>query len=192
MFSARSRLPQVRALGGTSGTTKLTPQIARTLQRRGLAQACGTPTFGADGGGLAPVRYHVFRTPLEYTLGLELQSGVVAERLRRKREGSGGTTDVLFLLGASPPSFSPPAPAPQGVHGPEAGTPRQTRPAANRRQSTHRRTRRAGATTHRTPTSCTPRSARSSTSARRSTSRSAADRSRTTGRGRLSATRSWT
>lgn len=58
------------------------------------------PTFGAE-AGLAPVRYHIFKTPLAYPLGLELQNGVVQERLKRKREGTGGKTDILFLLGKS-------------------------------------------------------------------------------------------
>ena len=56
------------------------------------------PTFGAE-AGLSPVRYHIFKTPLAYPLGLELQNGVVQERLRRKRDGTGGKTDILFLLG---------------------------------------------------------------------------------------------
>lgn len=75
---------------------ELTPQLPR--QVRAYTQACGVPTFGAE-AGLSPVRYHIFKTPLAYPLGLELQNGVVQERLKRKREGKGGKTDILFLLG---------------------------------------------------------------------------------------------
>ncbi|EKD01525.1 hypothetical protein A1Q2_04086 [Trichosporon asahii var. asahii CBS 8904] len=72
-----------------------------SLRSRLATQACGVPTFGAE-AGLAPVRYHIFKTPLAYPLGLELQNGVVQERLRRKREGEGGKTDILFLLEHTP------------------------------------------------------------------------------------------
>jgi len=49
---------------------------------------------------LPPVRYHIFRTPLPYPIGLKLQNDIIESRLAaREKDASRGKQDVLLLLG---------------------------------------------------------------------------------------------
>ncbi|BEJ10746.1 hypothetical protein CspHIS471_0101680 [Cutaneotrichosporon sp. HIS471] len=86
--------------------------LARTLPRRLLAPA-GTPAGAACPGTssktvpqkpspLPPVRYHIFRSPLPYPQGLELQHRVIEGRLQRRERGESSAQDVMFLLEHTP------------------------------------------------------------------------------------------
>ncbi|RXK34740.1 lipoyl(octanoyl) transferase [Tremella mesenterica] len=51
---------------------------------------------------LPAIRYHIFRQPLPYPLGLKLQEKVIDARLGRKEKGAGVTQDIVFLLEHTP------------------------------------------------------------------------------------------
>ncbi|ORY29666.1 hypothetical protein BCR39DRAFT_574722 [Naematelia encephala] len=51
---------------------------------------------------LPPIRYKIFPRPIPYLVGLRLQDGIIERRLRDKRDGKGGKSDVLLLLEHTP------------------------------------------------------------------------------------------
>ncbi|EIW68449.1 hypothetical protein TREMEDRAFT_18004, partial [Tremella mesenterica DSM 1558] len=51
---------------------------------------------------LPAIRYHIFRQPLPYPLGLKLQEKVIDARLGRKEKGVRVTQDIVFLLEHTP------------------------------------------------------------------------------------------
>lgn len=48
--------------------------------------------------GLKPIRYHIFKEPLPYPIGLKLQHDIVDFRLSKKDKG-GGKDDIILFLG---------------------------------------------------------------------------------------------
>ncbi|CAK9785379.1 lipoyltransferase [Cutaneotrichosporon oleaginosum] len=87
--------------------TTLPLRLSRTLAPRLLApaQACpgtSSKTVPQKDAALPPVRYHVFRTPLPYPQGLELQHRVIEGRLQRRERGESSAQDVMFLLEHTP------------------------------------------------------------------------------------------
>lgn len=81
--------------------------LAHTLPRRLLTPAAGAACPGTSAKtvpqkptiALPPVRYHIFRTPLPYPQGLDLQHRVIEGRLQRREKGESSAQDVMFLLG---------------------------------------------------------------------------------------------
>lgn len=53
---------------------------------------------------LPPARYHIFKEPLPYTIGLKLQNDIIDKRLKLKADGKRGDQDIILFLGKlSPP-----------------------------------------------------------------------------------------
>lgn len=104
--------------------SSLPRNLQRTLSRYNSAASSAakitnpspscSPSYGVpspNSRNLPPVRYHLFREPLPYPVGLKLQSDIIDRRLalrdagkgKGRAEGSGnpGSQDVLLLLGKS-------------------------------------------------------------------------------------------
>ena len=63
------------------------------------AAACPTSSkAGLRGSQLPPIQYHIFKEPLPYPIGLDLQTRLLDYRISQKEKG-GGKDDVLLLLG---------------------------------------------------------------------------------------------
>ncbi|WVW85361.1 lipoyl(octanoyl) transferase [Kwoniella bestiolae CBS 10118] len=72
-----------------------------TLRQVSLSSSsCATPS-----SSLPPLRYHIFRAPLPYPVGLKLQNDIIDVRLKAKRDdpvGSRGKGDVVLMLEHTP------------------------------------------------------------------------------------------
>ncbi|WVQ79679.1 lipoyl(octanoyl) transferase [Cryptococcus sp. DSM 104549] len=87
--------------------TRLLSSSSRSLSLLGPATpSCSTSTAAASASAkLPPIRYHVFKEPLPYPVGLKLQTDIIDRRLEAKKNdpvGSRGLGDVLLLLEHTP------------------------------------------------------------------------------------------
>ncbi|WVQ68509.1 lipoyl(octanoyl) transferase [Kwoniella botswanensis] len=81
-----------------SFTRLLNPSTFRQVSLS--SSSCATPS-----SSLPPLRYHIFREPLPYPVGLELQKDIIDVRLKAKRDdpaGSRGKGDVVLMLEHTP------------------------------------------------------------------------------------------
>ncbi|KAK8854581.1 lipoyl(octanoyl) transferase [Kwoniella newhampshirensis] len=71
-----------------------------------LSPACAVPSSSASRGiKLPPLRYHVFKEPIPYPVGLKLQNDIIDRRLAAKTKdpvGSRGVGDLVLLLEHTP------------------------------------------------------------------------------------------
>ncbi|WWD19284.1 lipoyl(octanoyl) transferase [Kwoniella shandongensis] len=68
------------------------------------SSSCSNPSKSAS-VKLAPLRYHIFKEPLPYPVGLKLQNDIIDKRLEAKAKdpmGSRGIGDVVLLLEHTP------------------------------------------------------------------------------------------
>jgi len=78
-----------------------TTRAARSLLGAASGASCSGAPVGPNNATLPPVRYHIFKNPLPYPVGLKLQSDVLDARFKhREKNSDGGRQDVLFMLGA--------------------------------------------------------------------------------------------
>lgn len=93
--------------------TALHPAPASQSQTPSTAASCSSWSFGHPAPrnrDLPPIRYHIFREPLPYPVGLKVQADIIDRRLavrgngeKGKGKGKEGMQDVLLLLGESSP-----------------------------------------------------------------------------------------
>lgn len=80
-------------------TTRLFSALAPVYNAASTSCA-GSSKSSAVAASLPPVRYHIFRNPVPYPIGLRVQNELIEYRLGRKAHG-GGRNDIVLLLGES-------------------------------------------------------------------------------------------
>jgi lipoyl(octanoyl) transferase len=70
--------------------------MAQVRRNATASSSCSTGPSSA----LSPLRYHIFKEPLPYLIGLKLQHDIIDRRLRLKAKGQ-QTDDIVLLLGKS-------------------------------------------------------------------------------------------
>lgn len=78
--------------------------LASALPRRATAS---TTALSSQSKSLPPVRYHIFKTPVPYSIGLNLQNRIIDRRLASReteKDKDKGEQDILLLLGQSLPT----------------------------------------------------------------------------------------
>lgn len=80
---------------------RLFPNGVRNLSLGPVSCSTASSSVSAS-SSLPPLRYHVFKEPLPYPVGLKLQNDIIDRRLMAKSKdpiGSKGLGDVVLLLG---------------------------------------------------------------------------------------------
>jgi len=81
-------------------TSRLFSALAPVYNAASSPSCATSSKSSAAAASLPPIRYHVFRNPLPYPIGLRVQNELIEYRLARKAEG-GGKNDIVLLLGKS-------------------------------------------------------------------------------------------
>lgn len=80
----------------TSCLSTMRSSMLRALQ----AGTCAINSTSQAASRLLPIKYHVFRNPLPYPLGLILQNDIIDRRLERKaQDPSRPSQDIILFLG---------------------------------------------------------------------------------------------
>ncbi|WWC90463.1 lipoyl(octanoyl) transferase [Kwoniella dendrophila CBS 6074] len=84
----------------------ITRLIQQTSKRQvSLSSATCSTTNSSASSSLPPLKYHIFKEPLPYPVGLKLQNDIINVRLKAKKDdpvGSRGEGDVVLMLEHTP------------------------------------------------------------------------------------------
>ncbi|OCF32662.1 lipoyl(octanoyl) transferase [Kwoniella heveanensis CBS 569] len=109
LFSNCARRQAAFSLGPASisiPSTQASSSSSSSASASSASTSSSTPCYDPSlTAALPPLRYHIFREPLPYPLGLKLQNDIIDVRLEAKKRdpvGSRGKGDVVLLLEHTP------------------------------------------------------------------------------------------